>query len=76
MLLITIPVDPRKNATSKWLYWLIGPLVCTALFAVGIYGSVKNPETSDLIGVVVVGAIFSYLSFGGVYLRKILPLGR
>lgn len=76
MLLVAIPVDPRKNATSKWLYWLIGPLVCTPLFAVGIYGSVKNPETSDLIGAVVAGAIFSYLSFGGVYLRKILPLGR
>lgn len=76
MLLVGIPVDPRKNATSKWLYWLIGPMLCAASLAVGSYGSMKSHETSDLIGAVVAGAIFSYIGFGGIYLRKVWPIGR
>jgi len=76
MLLIAVPVDPRKDTMSKWLYWLIGPMVSTTLFAIAIYGSVKGPETKDLIGSVAAGAIFSYLSFGGAYLRKLWRPGR
>ncbi|MEB3071112.1 hypothetical protein [[Mycobacterium] vasticus] len=70
MLAIAIPVDPRKDAKSKWLFWLIGPMVCTALFAVALYSAVKNPETSDLITAVVGGAFFAYLGFGAAYFRK------
>lgn len=50
MLLITVPVDPRKDATSKWLFWLIGPMVSATLFAIAFYGSMKNPETTDRSG--------------------------
>ncbi|WP_046318087.1 hypothetical protein [Mycobacterium sp. UM_Kg1] len=76
MLLFAVPVDPRKSTASKWLYWLIGPLTCAALFAVAIYGSVPNPATTDLLGAVAGGAIFSYLGFGGAYLRKLWQPGR
>lgn len=76
MLLIALPVDPRKDAMSKWLFWLIGPAVSTTLLAIAFYGSMKSPETKDLIGSVVAGAIFSYLSFGGAYLRKLWRPGR
>ncbi|CAJ1499295.1 hypothetical protein [[Mycobacterium] holstebronense] len=76
MLLIGVPVDPRKDAWSKWLFWLIGPMVSAALFAFAFYSSMKSPETTDLIGAVVAGAILSYLSFGGVYLRKLWRPGR
>ncbi|WP_067967916.1 hypothetical protein [Mycolicibacter icosiumassiliensis] len=76
MLLIAIPVDPRKDAKSKWLFWLIGPMVSSTLFAIAIYGSMKNPATTDLIGAIAAGAIFSYLSFGGAYLRKLWRPGR
>ncbi|WP_133055638.1 hypothetical protein [Mycolicibacter engbaekii] len=76
MLVFAIPVDPRKGTTAKWLYWLIGPLMCTALFAVAIYGSVHDPATTDLIGAVAGAALISYLSFGGVYLRKLWRPGR
>ncbi|OBJ34279.1 MULTISPECIES: hypothetical protein [Mycolicibacter] len=76
MLLIAIPVDPRKDAMSKWLYWLIGPMVSATLFAIAFYSSMKNPQTSDLIGAVAAGAVFSYLGFGGAYLRKLWRPGR
>ncbi len=76
MLAIAIPVDPRKNTKSKWLYWLVGPMVCTGLFALGLYHPATNPGVSDLIGNFVVGAIFAYLGFGGIYLRKRWPIGR
>lgn len=76
MLAIAIPVDPRKNTKSKWLYWLVGPIACTALFALGLYDSVKNPGVSDLIGVIVGGAFFAYLGFGAGYVRKRWPIGR
>ncbi|KLO31642.1 hypothetical protein ABW16_02120 [Mycolicibacter heraklionensis] len=75
-LLIAIPVDPRKDAKSKWLFWVIGPMVCAALFAVALYGSVKNPETSDLLSAVAGGTFFAYLCFGAVYVRKRWPIGR
>ncbi|WP_420108706.1 hypothetical protein [Mycolicibacter arupensis] len=76
MLVIAIPVDPRKDARSKWLFWFIGPAVSAALFAIAIYGSMKNPAAADLIGAIFTGAIFAYLSFGGVYLRKLWRPGR
>lgn len=76
MLAVAIPVDPRKDTRSKWLYWLVGPMACAALFAVGSYDSVKDPGVSGLIGNFVVGAIFAYLGFGGIYLRKRWPIGR
>lgn len=75
-LVIAIPVDPRKDAKSKWLFWVIGPMVCAALFAVALYGAVKNPEASDLVGAVLGGAFFAYLGFGAVYVRKRWPIGR
>lgn len=75
-LVIAIPVDPRKDAKSKWLFWVIGPMVCTALFAVALYGAVKNPEALDLVGAVVGGGFFAYLGFGSVYVRKRWPIGR
>lgn len=75
-LVIAIPVDPRKDAKSKWLFWVIGPMVCAALFAAALYGAVKNPEASDLVGAVVGGAFFAYLGFGAVYARKRWPIGR
>lgn len=75
-LAIAIPVDPRKDAKSKWLFWVIGPTVCTALFAIALYGAVKNPEASDLVSAVVGGAFFAYLGFGAVYVRKRWPVGR
>jgi drug/metabolite transporter (DMT)-like permease len=75
-LAIAIPVDPRKDTRSKWLFWVIGPTVCAALFAVALYGSVKNPEASDLVGAVVGGAFFAYLCFGAVFVRKRWPIGR
>lgn len=76
MLAIAIPVDPRKDAKSKWLFWVIGPMVGAALFAVALYGAVKNPGASDLVGAVLGGAFFAYLCFGAVYLRKRWPIGR
>ena len=76
MLLIAVPVDPRKDAMSKWLFWLIGPMVSATLLAVAFYGSMKSPGTTDLLGAVVAGAIFSYLCFGGAYLRKLWRPGR
>jgi hypothetical protein len=76
MLFIAIPVDPRKDAKSKWLFWVIGPMVCTALFAIATYGSIKNPGWGDLIGVIAFGALLTYITFGGVYLRKRWPVGR
>lgn len=76
MLLIAIPVDPRKDAKSKWLFWFIGPAVSSTLFGIAIYGSMQNAATTDLIGAILAGAIFSYLSFGGVYLRKLWRPGR
>lgn len=75
-LAIAIPVDPRKDAKSKWLFWVIGPMVCAALFAVALYGAVKNPEASDLVGAVVGGAFFAYLGFGVGYVRKRWSIGR
>ncbi|KAA1431883.1 hypothetical protein [Mycolicibacter arupensis] len=76
MLAIAIPVDPRKDAKSKWLFWVIGPMVGAALFAVALYGVVKNPGASDLVGAVLGGAFFAYLCFGAVYVRKRWPIGR
>ncbi len=76
MFLVAVPVDPRKDAKSKWLFWLIGPLVCTTLFAVAFYSAVKNPETSDLISAAIGAAFFSYLGFGAAYVRKRWPIGR
>jgi hypothetical protein len=76
MLLVAIPVDPRKNAKSKWIFWLIGPMVCTASVATGFYGSMKSPETSDVIGAIIGGAMLTYIAFGGIYLRKRWPVGR
>lgn len=75
MLFIGIPVDPHKDARSKWLYWVVGPMVSATFLAIAFYSSMKNSETTDLIGAVVAGAIFSYLSFGGVYLRKVFGPG-
>ncbi|BBZ22002.1 hypothetical protein [Mycolicibacter hiberniae] len=76
MLLVAIPVDPRKNATSKWLYWLIGPMVSATLLATAFYGSMHSRDSWDLMGAVIGGALFSYVGFGGAYLRKIWPIGR
>ncbi|MGV0624727.1 hypothetical protein [Mycolicibacter minnesotensis] len=71
MLLIAVPVDPHKDAKSKWLYWFIGPMVSGALFAIALYGSMKSHEATDLLGAIITGSIFSYLGFGGGYLRKV-----
>lgn len=70
MFLIGIPVDPDKDAKSKWLFWLVGPLVCTALFAGALYSAVKDPDASDLVSAALGGAFFSYLGFGAGYFRR------
>ena len=76
MLAVAIPVDPRKSLAAKWIYWFVGPMLSTALLAVASYGAVRDPGLSDMIGAFVTAAVFSYIGFGGIYLRKTWPVGR
>ncbi|RRR39617.1 hypothetical protein EHH44_21770 [Mycolicibacter terrae] len=69
-------MDPHKDARSKWLYWVVGPMVSATFLAIAFYSSMNKSETTDLIGAVVAGAIFAYLGFGAGYVRKRWPIGR
>lgn len=76
LVAIAIPVDPRKSITAKRVYWFFGPMLVSAFFAFGTYGSVRDPGISDVFGIFLAAVIFAYIGFGGIYLRKAWPISR